>query len=188
MAIEIELKAWIDDPEALKARMTFLAGGAGSFEKEDAYWYTPALPASAVRVRKERATDPQGAAASTVWATYKGKKLQKGIEVNDEREFSVSDGQSFEDLLNRLGLVLKTKKRKQGWYWNYTGITVELALVENLGWFVELEILGNHDDAETVNRSHTRLFDCLRQLGVGEDKIETRYYTELLNLADTKER
>lgn len=186
MATEIELKAWVEEPEALKARISSLACFSASFEKEDAYWYPCSVPAfgtvpqSGVRIRKERDTDAQGRVTQTTWVTYKTKELRKGIEVNDEREFTVSEDTIFEELLRRLGLEPGIRKHKQGWAWDYEGIRVELAEVAGLGWFVELEIIGNDQGAETITQARTRLLAFLHQIRVGKDKIETRYYTEML--------
>ncbi|MDR1955529.1 MAG: class IV adenylate cyclase [Treponema sp.] len=191
MRIEIELKAWVTDPEALKRALTTGASPArflGNFEKEDTYWYPApgiagvSLPPSGIRIRTETHTDAQGMASRKVCITYKTKEVREGIEVNDEREFSVSDVQVFEELLRRLGLEPGIEKHKRGWAWDYAGITVELAHVTGLGWFVELEILADNDRPETVASARARLLALLPCLGIGTDKIETRYYTELLKL------
>jgi adenylate cyclase class 2 len=186
MATEIELKAWVEEPEVLKSRIASLACFSASFEKEDAYWYpcsepsSGTVPSSGVRIRKERDTDPQGRTTQTTWVTYKTKELRRGIEVNDEREFTVSDDGIFEELLRRLGLEPGIRKHKQGWAWDYGEIRVELAEVSGLGWFVELEIIGDDHEAETITQARTRLLALLHQIGVEEAKIETRYYTEML--------
>jgi adenylate cyclase class 2 len=185
MSIEIELKAWVLDPETLRNTLnTGLSLVSRAFEKEDTYWYPTlppgSFPPSGIRIRKETDTDAQGCGTRQVLINYKTKELREGIEVNHEREFSVSDGPLFEDLLRRLGFEPGIGKHKQGWAWDYEGITVELARVSGLGWFVELEILGDNDLPETVAAARTRLLDLLHRLGIDRDKIEPRYYTELL--------
>ncbi|MDR2494851.1 MAG: hypothetical protein LBD24_06485 [Spirochaetaceae bacterium] len=182
MATEIELKAWVSEPDALRERLDGLARGAGSFEKEDSYWYDPAgrLSASGIRIRKETDRNPQGEDARRVLVTYKQKETRDGVEVNDEHEFLVSCDRPFEELLIRLGFVRGSCKHKRGWSWDYAGITVELACVEGLGWFVELEILSDSPAQEEVCAAKSRLREALETIGVGQDKIEPRYYTELL--------
>jgi adenylate cyclase class IV len=54
------------------------------------------------------------------------------------------------------------------------------AAEKNLGWFLEAEILAPDDGAETVEASRQRLFEALEQAGPGREKIEGRYYSELL--------
>ncbi|MDR0561587.1 MAG: class IV adenylate cyclase [Spirochaetaceae bacterium] len=187
MATEIELKAHVEDREALKSAAASFARFSGSFEKEDVYWYGPGMiPKSGLRIRQETDTDPQGAVARSLAVTYKIKETRNGIEVNDEREFTVSDIGNFEELLRRLGLAPGTRKRKRGWSWDYEGIAIELAEISGLGWFAELEILADNDRPDTVAHARSRLLTLLRRLGIGEDKIETRYYTEMLRSLQEK--
>ncbi|MDR2633843.1 MAG: class IV adenylate cyclase [Treponema sp.] len=187
MCIEIELKAWVADPQGVRNTLnTGLSLVSRAFEKEDAYWHPvsgiPAapFPPSGIRIRKETHTDAQGSLTRKVLVTYKTKEVRDGIEVNHEREFSVSDGPLFEDLLRRFGFEPGIGKHKKGWAWDYEGITVELVQVSGLGWFVELEILEDEDQTETVAAARSRLLDLLHRLGIAQDKIESRYYTELL--------
>jgi adenylate cyclase class 2 len=214
MAIEIEIKAWVDTPELLKQRIDAIAHFIGVFDKVDAYWYPApstaapstaapslaapglaapemAFPVSGVRVRKETAGDGRDDIRNgiqTALITYKAKEVREDIEVNHEREFTVSDGDVFEELLTMLGLTPVKRKRKTGWAWMYDndtvaiteGITVELALVERLGYFIELEILANNDALATVASARESLLALLDLLGIARNRIETRYYTELL--------
>jgi adenylate cyclase class 2 len=129
----------------------------------------------------------------------KRKERQAECEVNDEREFEVSDGAAFEELLELLGLEKQIYKHKQGFVWRYRGITVELCEVSgsvytepgpaesgepgyrNLGWFLELEILAKEDSPETVAAAREQLLSLLEQVGIGKESIESRYYSELLS-------
>lgn len=187
MAIEIELKAWADDPGAVKGKLNGLARYNGEFLKEDTYWkpVNPedrpgAIPFSGIRIRKESGSDAGGRAYSTITVTYKDKETREGLEVNREQEFSVSGEEPFRELLRRLGLKPAISKRKAGFSWDYRGITAELAEIAGLGWFAELEILANTDKAETVRDARKRLLELLAKLDIGEDRIEPRYYTEML--------
>jgi adenylate cyclase class 2 len=184
MSVEIELKAWVDDPDRLRLRLFLFAGQGTSFEKADAYWVFPgecdAVLPSGVRLRKETRTAPSGEVSQVLWVTYKVKEVREGMEINDEREFSISDGAAFEELLRRLGLQKDIEKNKRGWAWICDGITAELTEVEGLGWFVELEIVTDTDTDGTVTAARTRLLALLRKIGIKKDRIEPRYYTEML--------
>ncbi|MDR3167174.1 MAG: class IV adenylate cyclase [Treponema sp.] len=186
MATEIELKAWVDDPAALRDRISSLAEYGTSFEKEDTYWFPETgggknLSPSGIRVRKEWDVPAPGDRGSRIiLVTYKTKEIREGIEVNEEREFEVSDGEAFEELLTRLGFRGDISKKKRGWAWNYGDIRIELSQVAGLGWFTELEILAGNAEPETVRTARKGLLSLLGKLGIGEDKIESRYYTELL--------
>jgi adenylate cyclase class 2 len=184
MSFEIELKAWADDPDGLRARLFSFVGLGTSFEKADAYWFFTgsdrSIPLSGVRIRRETRIDPAGRVSHALWVTYKVKEIREGMEINDEREFSVSDDAAFEELLRRLGLEKGIEKNKKGWAWAWEGITTELTEVEGLGWFVELEIITDDNSNEAVSAARLRLFELLHKIGVKKDRIEPRYYTEML--------
>jgi adenylate cyclase class 2 len=181
---EIELKAHAGSPEALKARLEVLAEYAGAFEKEDAYWFSHKsglpVPPSGIRVRREKDTAPGGESSAAVHVTYKAKEVRNGIEINDEREFDVSGAGEFEGLLGLLGLEKGIAKKKTGWAYRHGKINAELCEVEGLGWFIELEILSGKKDGETLDRAREELLRFLGDLGIGEEDLESRYYTEML--------
>jgi len=205
MPIEIELKAWVEDPAGVTARIAAFAGESGNHEKNDAYWLpladfpAPGKPAeqrprgkfgSGIRIRWETESGEQDRGAG-VPATetalpdraiinFKQKEVRDGIEVNDEREFTVEGVAQFEALLDRLGFALHIRKRKTGKAWTFDGITIELSEIDGLGLFVELEILADTDTPEVVRDARSRLLALLERIGVDPGKIETRYYTSML--------
>jgi adenylate cyclase class 2 len=192
MSLEMELKARAEK-EDCKKRMETVAGAGTAFVKDDTYWFPGVpgagafdLPHSGLRVRREKKAGNERALV-----TWKKKEKRNGMEVNDEKEFAVSDGTLFEELLYSLGLRKKTVKHKEGWVWEIDGITAELAEVsgitggksgtadttlKTLGWFLELEIITENDEPETK----ARLLSLLEKTGIHRDRIESRYYTELL--------
>jgi adenylate cyclase class 2 len=189
MSVEIEVKARTDDPEAIRSALSRFAEFQGEFIKNDVYWFCPpsssppkadGIPVSGVRVRQEKFTDNRGTVREAVIVTYKTKEVRDGIEINQEREFHISDKEVFEELLNHMGLIQGYSKKKSGFAWNYQGITAELVQVEKLGWFAELEILADDDTETTVKSARKRLLDLLGRINISEDKIEPRYYSEML--------
>jgi adenylate cyclase class 2 len=188
MPFEIELKASVEDHEALKDRLSLLAPPDFSFEKDDRYWAAGEGRGgelrSGIRLRRERTARPGGETGEQALATYKIKEVREGIEINDEREFAVSDPGAFEELLRRLGLEPLTGKHKQGWSWDLEGIHAELCEVSgpkrSLGWFLELEILAADAEPPTVAAARQKLLALLDRAGVSRTRIEDRYYTELL--------
>jgi adenylate cyclase class 2 len=186
---EIELKARVEDPEAVKRRLFGLGVWGGAYTKEDCYWKADAgnsmLPASGLRVRRESRKLPDGNAASACTVTFKTKEKRDGIEVNEETEFTVSDGDAFSALLSRLGLHEDYRKTKTGEVWTVDGITAELAEVgdsrRSLGVFLEIEIIADNDNPATVETARARLLGLLADCGLGEDRIESRYYAEMLS-------
>ncbi|MCL2319848.1 MAG: class IV adenylate cyclase [Treponema sp.] len=186
MPTEIELKAHVQDSEALRLLLTKKADYLGTFEKDDTLWYSADLSPYGVRIRKETRRLPDGTSESKVLVTFKSKEVKDGIEINEEREFEVNPVQEFEELLRRMMIKPGAGKRKQGWAFYRNGITIELLKVDGLGWFVELEILAPPLPAaasreETLTEAKTRLIAFLDELGIPRESIESRSYLSLLN-------
>lgn len=204
MATEIELKAWVDDPAATAALLDGAWSPLAVYDKDDEYW-RPGDPArrgslgSGVRIRTERTASRsdaspdlgQGLGAAverllggrdgvTAVVNFKKKEVRAGIEVNDEREFSVDEPDTFRELLRRLDLRPAIRKRKRGLSWSSGDATLELSEVAGLGVFLEIEILADSDDQGTVAAARKRLRELLAGAGIDEGRIEERYYTELL--------
>ncbi|MDR2803875.1 MAG: class IV adenylate cyclase [Treponema sp.] len=199
MPFEIELKAWVDDREAVEKRIDSAASFVASFEKDDTYWFPvlpvakqETVPVSGIRIRRETISRRNHAPESLTLATYKTKEIRNGIEVNDEKEFAVKAPTpaggafdedaiaAFKELMERLGLAPGISKKKQGRSWRYGCINVELSSVEKLGCFLELEIMADDDKPETVEQARKELLAFLKLAGISEERIETRYYNEML--------
>jgi adenylate cyclase class 2 len=194
MTLEIELKAHIQDFEGQKTVFSALGGPALAIEKADTYWIAPAgaekaagrpFP-SGIRIRKEKCGGEE-----RVLVTYKTKENREGIEINDEREFAVSDEEPFRELLMRMGFEAGLRKRKQGWSWRIGGITAELCRIRggvphraaerDLGWFAELEILTEDGGEKSVGAARERLEALLEKANIPKAAVEARYYSEMLS-------
>jgi adenylate cyclase class 2 len=198
MAVEVELKTRIDEPEALKKRLDERGSGKGAYEKEDRYWFfagkgdgkAPDLPPSGLRVRRETSVSGEGESSGRTLITYKIRELREGVELNDEREFEVSDAGVFEDLLRRLGLAPGIGKHKRGQAWSCgteSGpVRAELSEVRGLGWYLELEVLAAPGDEGALEAAQAGLFSLLEDLGIPKERIEARPYTEMLRALEEK--
>jgi adenylate cyclase class 2 len=190
MVTEIELKAHVEDAEGLRLLLLKKAGYLGKFEKEDHYWFPDEVSPNNVsgflqnglRVRREECCHPDGNVEAVILATYKTKEVSSGIEINDEREFEISRGRpDFEEFLMRIGFKPRAMKRKRGWAFSREGIRAELCEVEDLGWFLELEILADNREAITIEKERKHLLDFLSELGIDQNAIESRYYSQMLS-------
>jgi len=192
--VEIELKAWLDNYELIKERLSSVGSYVRSFEKTDTYWFPiqegapgVSIPYSGLRVRRDRTVDDGDAEHESVLVTLKKRKMSGNIEVNEEREFTVSNADLFEELICDLGLFKASYKKKRGWEWRVSSeleggrpINAEISMVKGLGWFLELEILSGKNSNQAVEESRKELFFLLGKLKIPEEKIETRPYTALL--------
>jgi len=183
MATEIELKAWVEDPQQVQNNIEAFGTFIKSYDKDDAYWLPKGDIAPKAREQK-RGTLGSGIRVrqenGEVFITLKKKEVRQGIEINDELEFSVSSASAIEEFLDALGYAPWIRKHKQGKAWRWNNVTIELSHVQNLGWFAELEILANTNEPEQIEAARKSLHDCLKKLGIPESNIESRYYTDLL--------
>ena len=196
MVTEIELKARVNNSESLRRILLEKALFLREFEKKDCYWFSCDSTLPPVRVRAEKRIFPDRKEETLTLATYKSKKVVDGLEINDEREFSVDPVSEFEDFLKRMAFKPGRFKEKRGWAFSKDGITAELVEVIGLGWFIELEITtdftsagmdsANSTSTDTVNEKNfaeerKRLLDLLSSLGISKEAIESRYYSEMLS-------
>jgi len=188
MITEIELKAHVLDSEVLRSQLSEKGEYLETFEKDDTYWFpdsadfsTSGLYPYGLRVREEKRKLQNGTEESITLVTYKIKEQRNNIETNDEQEFEVKPRPLFEGFLRRMGLKPGAAKRKRGWAFSHGRIRAELTEVEDLGWFVEIEILVSDNREETIAKARQELLVFLDSLGVGRDALESRSYLQMLS-------
>ena len=178
--IEVELKARVADPEAVRKMLETFAVYKGDFDKADAYWHGPEWRINrgtrGFRVRTED---------ESVTVTFKNKRSEGGIEINREREFTIADREIFTEFIERLGCEPFFEKRKIGsrWEWISGGshpVTLELLEVPGLGRFLEIEALVPDEDPAAIALARGEIATLLERAGLDESTIEPRYYSELL--------
>ena len=175
MAFEVELKAWVDEPEAVAEELSSRYSFECSFRKEDVYLKSPAYGGKREEFRVRREGEGEHAVVTT-----KKKSLRGGIEVNAEREFTVSDGDEFVEFMRRIGCVIFLRKVKTGRRFSSGDVTLELTHVERLGDFLEIEKMIDERTEENVSAAEAEIRELLMRAGIGEDRIERRYYADLL--------
>ncbi len=176
---EIELKARVTDPENLKTGLEQRYGDAVNFYKDDIYFLYKNIggkaEGQAVRLRR---TDGENI------VTAKRKTLSNGIEINDELEFSVGDGEAFLDFLTMTGASEWVSKKKSGWRFTSgegrLNAVIELCDVESLGWFIEIEVVLDTADADDLKAAELKIKSILAEMNISEDMIEPRYYSDML--------
>ncbi|MFO8042415.1 MAG: class IV adenylate cyclase [Alkalispirochaeta sp.] len=173
MAVEVELKAWVTNPDELRERLRQLGTPQRRYVKEDRYFGTGSTPEDArYRLRFD----------DNRWTcTFKKKEIHDGIEENHETEFDVSDADAFEYFLASLGLQCIITKRKEGESFRVDGVLAELSYVDHVGWFVELEvILSDETQPNAVADARAALMQLLQRLGLTADSLESRSYNRMI--------
>jgi adenylate cyclase class 2 len=166
--LEVEIKAYCEDSEALRARIAELGGALeGSLMEEDSYFGHPsrdfAASDEAFRIRRT----PVGSVV-----TYKGPKIGERSKTRFEKEVAIGDADGFAEILDRLGFRPAGTVRKSRELYALEGVHVCLDKVEGLGYFAELEVLS--EEREEAER---RLFALAERLGLS--RFERRSYLEL---------
>jgi len=188
MAFEVEIKAHIRDPQRLQNLLEERYGRGADFQKRDLYFASteqsePREQGSerlAFRLRFERRADEEFSLV-----TAKKKSMRSGVEINEEFEFSVSDTEAFCAFAAALGYGVALEKNKIGQAWTpEPHVTIELAEVAGLGHFIEIENMA--DESGAIAGARARVSELLASLGVGEQDIEPRYYTDMLEEQDKK--
>ncbi len=201
--IEVELKAWIDDPGAVERTLAARFRFVGGYRKEDVYFRLEpaagqasgaalppgAFPGPGGGPREFRLRIEKGAAI----VTSKEKRIDNGVEVNVEIEFEVSDPAAFEAFALFLGALPFVRKLKVGRLYETAAggsgrpIHLELSEVERLGSFLEIEKLLESDEQAGVAAARDEIRGLLASLGISAAKIEPRYYIDMLAALDRGE-
>ena len=170
--IEVELKAWIFDKQKIEAILRQKCKFIREYKKKDIYYKHPAgKKRKGFRVRNE---------GESVTVTFKDKNIKDGIEMNVENEFTVSDPDAFTLFTQRLGCREKIRKMKTGLLFTLNDLNIELIDVEGLGCFIEIEKLVKSDDIVGIKKAGSEIRNMLEYLGVDAEKIEDRFYTNML--------
>jgi len=191
---EVELKAHVVDRAAVIVQLNTFATPGETVHKDDVYWeQRKRRPLSdhitrhaPVKIRVRHQTTGTGASQQEqILLTYKRKERRTDsdgttVEVNDEKECTVSAAAPIESFLSDCGFVPGLHKQKSVISWHFDGILIELCTVPPLGDFLELEIMSSNDDDKTIALQRQRLLKVLDKAGISECDIESRYYSELL--------
>jgi adenylate cyclase class 2 len=165
MAFEVENKFAVSDPTELERRIRALGVQyRGAEYQTDTYFSHPhrdfSLTDEALRVRS---------VDGRVQITYKGKRAQAAVKIREELELPVGPVEDAEartiELLERLGFRLLARLRKRrstyGWGDGPSAILICLDEVDELGAFVEIELLAEADQLADATQ---RIESLQRQL------------------------
>jgi adenylate cyclase class 2 len=194
MAFEIEAKARIENAEELELLTSLLKEGGrfgGKFHKLDSYfapggaYFENGKADSDMLIRlRYNGTDKEDRAV----VTKKVKSFAGSVEVNRETEFAVDPAAAFEELLLSIGYNRYIDKEKRGTSYYFSGAHVELCNVSGLGWFIEIEIVIPEEGPEGQrDNAVEKLMAVFNALGISGERMEPRYYIEMLRDGETDE-
>ena len=176
MAREIELKARVEDHHLIMERIQAVPGISPPLAEHKADIYF-------VRTGEQKHFRVRLQNDSVVITSKTKEKRHDGTEDNHEIEFDTpkDNYQNVLAFFHNLGFDEYIRKEKTGWIWSLGTLTVELVQVGQLGWFLEMEIvLGDDASVVEVSTAKKALFNLLERVGIGREKLEERYYMDLL--------
>ena len=177
---EIEIKAHAGNLEEREAIISSYLGIAGKpVEKKDQYFREPGAVNQAFRMRNNNGK-----------LEFTSKKMSKvgGFENNFEYEFHapMEEWDSALAFFLNLGYETYFKKHKTGYEWTTEdGVHIELFNVNDIGCYLEMEILADLDiTEEEVQKKNARLIELLLAFGLHEEDIEPVSYREMILSSD----
>ena len=170
--MEIEVKFRVDFERVKRAIESIGARFVREEIQEDVYLSVP-LP-ELLRVRRISNLNRS-------FLTYKRIADPGRNEEFDEIEVEVSDFEKTLQILKRLGFEEDVWVRKRRLVYRLGEVTFELSEVENLGGFLDIEII-----ADDVAEARRKIWDTARKLGLTEEDVEPRLYQELIREFEKK--
>jgi adenylate cyclase class 2 len=168
--LEVEAKAYLDEPERIISSIIELGGREIYFTvQRDTYYRHPskdfAKTDEALRIREEEGRS---------FITYKGPKLDADTKSREELEVPLVDPKDLGGLLLRLGFepVAVVEKLRRGYLVGTLEVTVDE--VKGLGHFLEVEA----KECEDLEEGKSRVLGLIDTLGL--KRMERRSYLELL--------
>ena len=152
--IEIELKAHVQERNEVIKNLNNIAKYKNQSTKDDCYFKNN--NDKQIRIRKQITINQDSTKECTTFITYKRKEKKDNIEVNDEKECTISDAKVLEVFLEDCGFSIALKKHKDVMLWTSEinipqdlkvnnipktlEVNFELCTVKPLGDFLEIEI------------------------------------------------
>lgn len=166
MAQNVEIKARLDDPDALRERLEELAAeGPVVLPQEDVFFYSRR---GRLKLRKS------GAAAELIY--YERPDSEQPVE-SQYLKLAVEDAAATEAMLS-VALDVRGTVRKERSLYRIGETRVHLDRVEGLGSFLELEVVLGA--SQTVSEGETIARELMRSMHLDEGDLVAEAYIDLL--------
>lgn len=170
---EIEIKTHVPDASSLLAELERRYGKGREVHKRDHYFHLPGEVLQSLRIRNNN---------GKLEFTTKHSSNDGKSENNEEFEFFASE-EEYERAVaffHALGHEDYFVKIKDGWEWYDGEVHIEVFQVNDLGYFMEIEILIPFDASNAfVEEKREKIASLVRSLGL-ENEIENRSYREMI--------
>lgn len=166
---EIEAKVPLTkgDFQRLKKEIPKMAKRKGSVINKDTYYANPKT--FYLRIRKKNGKG---------LLNLKSKKMEQGIEINQEIELPLISASKFHRFLKKIDIPINLKKVKITELFELRTLQIELNKIEDLGYFLEIENIVHSESG--IPKAKKALIETFKMLGFSPKDFEKKYYLELL--------
>lgn len=168
--IELEYKSKISDPERIESKLLELgAEFEAQYRELDVYYQHPSREFRDEALRLRFLPNPE--------LCYKSPKLESKFKARSELKLGISDPQVLHSILSELGFRVFARLEKLRREYRLGEFRICLDQLENLGWFLELELLVNPTQ---LGACEHRLEELVRKLGLDPAEGIKKSYLELV--------
>ncbi len=164
---ELKLKAKLINPQIAEAVVKKIGKYNGVEETTDFFFTSSTFTISELRLRKSK---------SEKEVKFKLPLSRNTFQENEEYDFKVDDATDFSKFLEVVGFKLKTILRKSSKIYEYEEISIRISKIENIGDYIELTM---HCEKDFKDKDKNKILELLRNLGIAESYIDSRYYSEI---------
>lgn len=182
--MEIEIKIPLKAPFSAADIISNLLNEFGNSSEEitqiDYYFSSPirnfAISDEALRLRQIQAKSGK----EKIEITYKGPKQGKSMKIREEITIETSDRNNAKKFLQYLGFNVFGVIKKKRMNWFVDDLVISVDEVEDLGSFLEIEIMTPSENSENFSKSKKKIIRLAKKIipnWSGED--ERKSYLEL---------
>lgn len=185
--IEVEIKVLVKNKEALEEKLLQAGFAKSDLQKESDFYFDNEL--GNIR-KKDQALRIRSCENLTMnrkenFMTYKGPKMDKISMTRKELEIKIENAETGKEILKALGYAPVYPVIKLRQYYHKELMTACLDQVENLGEFLELEMIVQQEKEKEI--ALEKIISLLHELGYeSEEIIRTSYLSMLQNQLQTE--
>ena len=181
---EVEVKVPVKDATAMEHAILRAGGRRLNSEiQTDMYYDHPCRSFSetdeSVRIRTREAADAplSNSGHAPMELTYKGPKVDKTTKTRLEYTTGITDFDATISILHHTGFNHVASIKKHRIFFDIKGATVSIDNVDDVGLFIELEIIAG--SKRSMEAARSRVISLVQQLGLDPDSMIRESYLEL---------